>query len=185
MKQKILLRWNLFWGSNQHFTNYTHPLSSNERSLASSTGFNLAGWLSPPMKLRQIDLPNCCLWNQGRSGVWGNNICLLNLSLQNQLALFACIAFLLGCASICFFNEEWSAVFLEESNKPPRQSDETFGRQLGSINMAYKLSVLKQISLFSIFILLLTCLSLQQQILLKWKTIQRRDSCVNLIWSIG
>lgn len=46
MKQKILLRWNLFWGSNQHFTNYTHPLSSNERSLASSTGFNLAGLLA-------------------------------------------------------------------------------------------------------------------------------------------
>lgn len=46
MKQKILLRWNLFWGSNQHFTNYTHPLSSNERSLASGTGLNLAGWLA-------------------------------------------------------------------------------------------------------------------------------------------
>lgn len=50
MKQKILLRWNLFWGSNQHFTNYTHPLSPNECSLTSSTGFNLAGlqaaWLA-------------------------------------------------------------------------------------------------------------------------------------------
>lgn len=49
-------------------------------------------------------------------------------------------------------------MFLEESSKPPRQSDETFGRRLGLINMAYKLSVLEQISLLSIFILLLTCL---------------------------
>lgn len=34
-----------FW-SNQHFTNYTHPLSSNKCSLASSTGFNLASRLA-------------------------------------------------------------------------------------------------------------------------------------------
>lgn len=34
----------------------------------------LAGVLSPPMKLKQIDLPNCCLWNRARSGVWGNHI---------------------------------------------------------------------------------------------------------------
>lgn len=36
-----------FWGgSNQHFTNYMHPLSSNECSVVSSTDFNLAGWLA-------------------------------------------------------------------------------------------------------------------------------------------
>jgi len=82
------------------------------------------------------------------------------------------LVFCWGVLLFAFFNEEWSAVFLEESNEPPHQSDETFGRRLGPVNMAYKLSVLKQINLLSIFILLLTCLSLQQQIELKQRATQ-------------
>lgn len=54
------------------------------------------------------------------------------MSFKNQLALFACISFLLGRASIFFFNESWSAEFLDERNKPSM----AVGRLAGS-DMAY------------------------------------------------
>lgn len=51
------------------------------------------------------------------------------MSFKNQLALFACIGFLLGRASIFFFNELWSSEFLEERNEPLWQSEKMFGGQ--------------------------------------------------------
>lgn len=155
-----------FWGSNQHFTDYMHPLSPNEWSLASSSGFNLACWLSPPMKWRSFDLPNCCVWNEGRSG---NHICLLHLSLQNQLAQLAYTGFLLLCAYICLFNEAWSAVFLEERNKPSQM------RHLASLSTwpTHSQNWSKQACSPNVF----DCWpsSHCKQILLKWKTIQTSE----------